>query len=348
MLSPVETALLFAMRLFKKLSQNGDVNGIKEKEVKKSSFFSWFVKSTAGDEKKNGHSLTLSELVPSAKISASRQASSNIQLTLHGESSQSSECARDDDEVGRISNRECENKFCCGVMSKNHSLQENADKNDESIKSFYCKNFTPNNDQHETLSRRSSRLYEDRKNFFICYEPAMDYGRLEVPDSIFPSIMNWPSINYANVVETNEKKPPTNYELLSNIEHNLDESKYNILNCMLFNHNYQHEHQSLGSGCRPAWKIEDFDDDNNNTPMNRDTKTIKEFYRLSELDDILLHYNDIAIEASHTVGRMKDGFFGFMSWLAFKSKEIKEKHKIAHKPSWLRNFSSRLFGNSEY
>jgi hypothetical protein len=227
---------------------------------------------------------------------------------------------------------------------------ERADNGDESIKSFQRKNFTPNssdNHQHETLSRRSSRLYDDRKNFFICYEPAIDYGRLEVPDSIFPSVINWPSINYGDIVEITEEKKPTNYEVLSSIEHNLDQSKYNILNCMLFNHDYQHEHKSLGSGCRPTWKIEDFDDDNNNTPMHRDTKAIKEFYRLSELDDILLHYNDIAIEASHTVGRMKEGFVGFVSWLVFKSKEIKEKHKVAHKPSWLRNISSRLFGSSK-
>lgn len=331
------------MRLFKKSSQNGDVKDTEMKEVKKSTFFSWLARSTAEVECNHRQSLTVSELVPNAKISASRQVYSNIQLALHGESSDST---RDDDEVGRIASLECDNEFCCGVVSKSHSHLERADNGDESIKTFKRKKVTPNSN-HETLSRRSSRLFDDRKNFFICYEPAIDYGRLEVPDSIFPSVMNYPSIKYGDIIEISEEKKPTNYEVLSSIEHNLDQSKYNLLNCMLFNHDYQHEHKSLGSGCRPAWKVEDFDDDNNNTPMDRDTKAIKEFYRLSELDDILLHYNDIAIEASHTVGRMKEGFFGFISWLVFKSKEIKEKHKVAHKPSWLRNISSRLFGSSK-
>lgn len=331
------------MRLFRRSSRQEDVAKIETKEVKKSAFFSW-AKSTAEEE--CDHSQSLSELVPNAKISASRQLYSNIQLEI----GESSECSRDDDEVGRIPSRECENEFCCGVVSKSHSHFEHADNGDESIKSFQRKNFTPNNcndNHHETLRRRSSRLFDDRKNFFICYEPAIDYGRLEVPDSMFPSVMNWPSINYGDIIEINEENKQPNYEVQHSIEENLDQSKYNILNCRLFNHDYQHEYKSLGSGCRPAWKVEDFDDDNNNTPMNRDTKAIKEFYRLSELDDILLHYNDIAIEASHTVGRMKEGFFGFISWLVFKSKEIKEKHKVAHKPSWLRNISSKLFGTSK-
>lgn len=335
------------MNLFKKLSLLGSDSGKQVKEMKKSKFLSWFSKSTeveatAEDECK--HSQNLSELVPNSKISATRQVYSNIQLTLHGESSRSSECARDD-EVGGIANRECENEFCCGGMSKSHSHLKHADKGDESIKSSQRKNFTPNS-EHETLSRRSSRLYDDRKNFFICYEPAIDYGRLEVPDSFFPSVINWPSINYGDIIEISEERHSTNYEVISSIEHNLDQSKYNIFKCMLFNHDYKHEHQSLGSGCRPEWKVEDFDDDNNNTPMDRDTKAIKEFYRLSELDDILIHYNDVAVEASHTVGRMKEGFFGLISWLVFKGKEIKEKeqHKVNHKPSWLR----RLLNSSKY
>lgn len=319
------------MRLFKKLSLGDpdDNDGIASKGAKKFNFFSWFTKSTeytASAEHDCKYGLALSELVPKAKISASssQQVSSSVQQ--HKESNTFS---RDD--------------FCCGVISKSHSLLEHADKDDESIKSFQRKKFTPNKDQHETLSRRSSRLYDDRKNFYICYEPAIDYGRLEVPDSIFPSVMNWPS-NYGDIVDMSEK---TNYKVLSNIEHNLDQSKYNILNCMLFNHDYQHEYQSLGSGCRPAYKVEDFDDDNNSTPMDLDTKNIKLFYRLSELDDILLHYNDIAIEASYSVGRM-EGFLGLMSWLVFKGKEIKEKHKEKHKVSWLRNIASKLLGSSKY
>lgn len=332
------------MRLFRKSYQNGYDKGIEASEKKRSTFFSWLSKSTVGQECNHGQILIMSELVPNAKISVSRQVSSNIQLALHGESSDS---ARVNDEVDTIVNRECRNEFSCGIVSKSHSHLEHTDKSDESIKSFQHKNFTPNssdNHHHETLSRRSSRLFEERKNFYICYEQAIDYGRLEVPDSMFPSIMDWPSINHGDIIEISEQKKPTNYELLSSIEHNLDQSKYNIRNCMLFNHDYKHEYKTLGSGCRPAWKLEDFDDDNNNTPMDRDTKAIKEFYRLSELDDILLHYNDIAIEASQTVGRMKDSFFGFMSWLVFKSKEIKEKHKVTDKPSWLHSISSRLFG----
>lgn len=363
------------MNLFKKLSQReNDADTAATDSITTSSkmnIFNWlFTKvkkvmadedtATATVENESGQknvALPEIEFVPKTEITASRQALSNIQLTFHsgggggGESSGSKRYHDDNDEVvENKGKRGCENKFCCGVvLSRSHSTLENADEgdDDESIKSFsHKKNFTPNknhsqsdNDEikHETISRRSRSINlhdaDDDKDFYIYYEPSIDYGIMEVSDLIYPSIMKC-----GNVVDLKQqRKKPLNYELLSHIEYQLDQSKYNIMNCMLFNCQYHHQRDTLGSGCRPSWKIEDYNDDNKSTPMSHDTKTIKEFYRLNELSDILVHYHDVVVEASHSVGRMKEGVFGFISWLVFKGKEIKEHHKIKEKRSWIRN-----------
>lgn len=365
-MSPVEIDLSFAMKLFRKLYQKENANGVDAPVPSKTSFFGWFTKkssvvaATVEEEQKqilNNNNITSEiEFLPRTEISAS-QARSNIQLTFHGESSGvNGNTPRDNDEVETNAKRGCENKFCCGIVSKSRSTGENADDgDDESIKSSHHKNITLNKKQsqsegslHETISRRSSNLHDDSKDFYICYEPAIDYGRLEVPDSVYPSIMEWPSINYGDYVEVKKKQEPPNYDLFSSIEHQLDESKYNILNCMLFNCQYHRERESLGSGCRPSWKMQDYNDDHKNTPMDHDTKTIKEFYRLNELSDILVHYHDVIVEASHSFGRIKEGLVGFMSWLLFKGKEIKEHHKIKDKRSWIENISIKSRNGSKY
>lgn len=360
------------MKLFKKLYQKENANEADAptapSSIPKSSFFRWFTKkssavaATVEEGQKHKNNIAEIEFVPKTEITGSRQALSNIQLTFHGESSGvSRNSTRDNnDEVDTKAKRGCENRFCCGVVTKSRSTieeNENADDgDDESIKSFHHKNFTLYKSQsqseaslHETNSRRSSNLHVDSsKDFYICYEPAIDYGRLEVPGSDYPSVMDWPSINYGDFIEVKKKKKKPSYDIFSSIEHQLDESKYNILNCMLFNCQYHHYYDSLGSGCRPSWKLEDYNDDYKNTPMDHDTKTIKEFYRLNELSDILVHYHDVIVEASHSFGRMKEGIIGFMSWLVFKGKEIKEHHKIKDKRSWLEKISIKSPNGSKY
>lgn len=356
-MSLVEIDLSFAMKLFRKLCQRENANEA-DATAPKPSFFRWFTKkssvvpATVEEEQRQRNNIAEVDVVPKTEITA-RQALSNIQLTIHGESSRNA--AHDTDEVGTKAKRGCENKFCCGIASKSHSTVENAD-DDESIKSFHHKNFTPNKNQaqseaslRETIRRRqTSNLHADSKDFYIYYEPAIDYGRLEVPDSIYPSIMNWPSINFGDVFETKKCKKQPSYDLLSSIEHQLDPSKYNIFECILFNCQYHSEQDSLGSGCRQSYKIEDYNDDNRSTPMDFDTKTIKEFYRLNELSDILVHYHDVMVEASNSFERAKKGFFGFMSWLLYKGKEIKEHHKIKNKRSWLGNTSIKSPVGSKY
>lgn len=381
------------MRLFKKSSQKENDNGANQQapeiqpEMKsKSSIFSWFKKLINVAEKaatvenveekpcEKNIALAEIEFVPKTEITASRQALSNIQLTLYGETSGTSSGIAPraiDDEVGKNTiNRGCENKFCCGVFLRSHSTpsDEQEEDDDDSIKSFNHEHFTLNKNQsqselnkQETISRRikSNNLRDDDyygdKDFYICYEPAIDYGRLEVPDSIYPSVMDWPSIKYGNFLDVSKpkkikkNKPTQIYDVLSSIEHNLDPSKYNLWECVVFNCQYHHIHENLGSGCRPQWKVDDYKDNGLNIPMSDDTRTIKEFYRINELGDILLHYHDIFMDdVSHSIGRVKKGFFGLLSWMVFKGKEIKEHHKIKEKRSWLSYFPLRSLNDSEY
>lgn len=328
------------MKWFKKSSHSdSEDKTLKEKNGKSKTRLKWFSRNSHN----NSNSATADEIsneidiVPRTEISASRQALDNITLVLNanGESS---------GEVGitrkyRDNTVSCDNKYCCGAGDESHSHIKNADHVDESIKNFK----TTHDDNDKCARRQSTKLNDECKNLYVRREPIVDYGKLEVPDSMYPSIIDWPSINFQDEKFENSEynKKPLNYKVLSDIEHKVEASTYNIVNCMLFNYDYRRDYETLGSGCRKEWKLEDFDDDNKSTPMNEDTKTIKEFYRLSELNDVLLHYHEIIIvEASQTIEcmRFKEGFFDFLSWLIFKGKEINEKHKVKKgKCLWLRN-----------
>lgn len=348
------------MRLFKKPSQKEDDQKVDSimKPASKVNFFNWFAKLTksklkpaaitaaaATDEPRHKETQTLAlseiEFVPRTEITASRQVLDNIELVLHGESSRSvggGETSTADPSTNTKQKRGCKNKFCCGIVSRSQSHLESADDgdDDESVKS------SPN--KGKTASRRTSSS-DDSKKFYIFHPPAVDYARLEVPDSSFPGMidsLSLPMINRNDLYELTREVTQPNYEVISSIEHNLDPRKYNIVNCMAFNAKYKHEHDPPGSGCRPEWKFEDYNDDKKNTPADRDTRAIKEFYRLNEVCDILLHFHDVMVEeATHSIEGFQDGISDLFSWLVYRGKEIKEK-KHNSTLTWMRTVTRKL------
>lgn len=365
-MSPVKTEKLSTMRLFKKPSPKGDDKESDSSSLKPASnvnFFNWFTKFTkpkpkvveaATDESRHKETQTLAineiEIVPKTEITASRQVLNNIELVLQGESSgaKSGKTEKTDTSVKQV----CKNKFCCGIVSRSQSHLESADDGDDDDS---VKTYSPNKDNRETTSRRTSSSDDDNKKFYIFHPPAVDYSKLEVPDSSFPSIidsLSLPTINQNDMYELTKEIKQPNYQVLSSIEHNLDPSKYNILKCHTFNAKYRQIYNPLGSGCRPDWKIQDYNDDKKSTRMSFDTRAIKEFHRLNEISDILLHFHDVMVEeTTKSIESYKEGIMDRLSWLMFRGKEIKEKeHETKDTFTWIRNVSSKILkvGSSEY
>jgi hypothetical protein len=110
-------------------------------------------------------------------------------------------------------------------------------------------------------------------------------------------------------------------------ENYLDQNIYNLSYCQVFNAEYKKRFGDLGSGCRRVYQIEsDFEADGR--PMHNDTKTIRVFYRLSKLDDILLHYFNINVSICQRVDLARNGFFGMCEWLIYRGKEMTEFDKV--------------------
>jgi hypothetical protein len=321
------------MKWFKKSSQSVTDNDASSPRSKLC--FKWFKRATA-EEFVPSELQNEVNIVPKTEITTSPQALSNITLALSAVASSSSSSGESSrkyrDVVSKTEN--CENKYCCDVKSHSHLV--NADKCDESIIDFADnKSITidsvrliENDEKMTVLGGRSGKFNEDFENYYTSKDS-------HAPDSILINLSLLMNDEKSVGQQTALKRKLANYKLLSNIEGHLDTAKYNIMNCIIFNAGYQEVYETFGSGCRPNWKVEDSNDDYINTSMSDDTKAIKEFYRLSELEDILLHYQDIAIGASYRVERTKDGFIGFISWLMLKGKEIKEKHKVKEEQcSW--------------
>lgn len=301
------------------------------------------------------------DVVPRTEITASRQTLENINIALSvGESSS-----------GEVSGKKLEslnenvnsgNNFCCGTVI-------DCD-NDDAAKNCKTSRVTltdtlraADNNAHasqrslldETVYRPSPVIRND--DYIEYYDSYVDYGRLEVPDSIYPSMGGLSSVRQAPFVElksrrerntsdtndlfnntdqirTSIDKTPLNYELLSNVEKNIDDSRFNLDNCRAYNKEYRAINQVLGSNCMGGWKLEDFNDDGKSTRMSNDTKTIKEFYRLSIDSSILIHYHDISVHVGRSEVSATEKFLDFCLRIFFKGKEITEKHKIQR--SWIK------------
>lgn len=300
------------------------------------------------------------DVVPRTEITASRQTLNNISLALNGAES-SGEAS------GEKAVSPCKN--CCDV----HVESERAD-NDESIK---CSKNSKSPLIDKLRAADSARSIDDNgtetecrrpignvknRDYIIFFDPCVDYGRLECPDSHYPSLVDIPhhgryvqlktkqqrnrSSNFdlfatIDKLETVEKdKSELNYKLLSDIERRLDASKYNLFNCRVYNNEYRKL-----SGCDENRPLEDFNDDAKSTRMNDDTRTIKEFYRLSIESDVLIHYQDVTVETGQAFESYSRSFLNFFTWLLLKGKEITEERKA--KDFSLINAIANFFKNTK-
>lgn len=120
------------------------------------------------------------------------------------------------------------------------------------------------------------------------------------------------------------------------MEKQLDESKYNLFNCKIYNSELKKIRKLLGFNYTELSSIEDFKDDNKNTRMSDDTRAIKEFYKLSIESNILIHFQDICVE----VGREKapkseSSFMNFFTRIFRGGDEVTEQFKVKKTP-WIK------------
>lgn len=319
----------------------------------------WFTRSTVATSPLQREV----DVVPKTEITASRQTLNNINLALNSAES-SGETSGNLHEKGVSSS-----KYCCDE----HVESERAD-NDESIKcsknsksplidKLCAADSARSIDDNETECRRPIGNVKNR-DYIIFLDPCVDYGRLECPDSHFPSLVDIPTAHHGRYVqlknnqqrhyssnydlfttidklETIEKdKSELNYKLLSDIERRLDASKYNLFNCRAYNKEYRKI-----SGCDEIWPLEDFNDDAKSTRMNEDTRTIKEYFRLSIESDVLIHFQDLKVETGQAVESHSRGFLNFFTWLLLRGKEITEEHKT--KDFSLINTIANFFKNTK-
>lgn len=122
------------------------------------------------------------------------------------------------------------------------------------------------------------------------------------------------------------------------MEKQLDASKYNLLNCKIFNNEFKKVRKLLGLDYTEFADIEDFNDDNKSTRMSADTKTIKEFYKLSIENNILIHFQDICVEKGREKPRnSKNSFMNFLHRIFLGGNEITEQLKVKETP-WIKKF----------
>lgn len=343
------------MKWFKKSSLEKDVSQSQSNldSQSKKEKFTWFRKQrNTQNDKTSSQLLNEIDVVPKTEIQISRQALSNISIALGGESSgESSKKYRGESTNDK---KECDNKYCCAVIQpkdnfkgENETIKDHENIND--LQDAYNSAHSYNELQTAIENqRRNKNLINDKHdNFTHQLIAPVDKSNSECSDLMLPAtLMELPSINndLKNSFETfddSAAKRNEDYLLQSNIEQNLDDRKFNLKNCMKFNIEYGWNRTSLGSGCRPKWEIEDCDDDKHNTPMHYDTKAVKEFYRLSELDDILIHFHEIdtADDAEEEV--TLTGIIKYLVWFFMKGKEIDENHLVKEKKtSWLRKIKN--------
>lgn len=353
------------MKWFKKLLQQRDASP----RESSSKVMKWFNRSTVEQEVEQEEEAPLRseiDVVPKTEFSASRQTLNNINIVL--KAGESSEVRRK--YQGKLDNKTgCSNKCCCGnpaVDSKPAELADNGD--DESIKNYNNSKSTlidnlwetDNNARasegstvnvNETECRRPSKVTKHVNNN-VCFYHTVDNGRVDCPDSMYPSMPD-PCGKYVelkskrqrqycencDLFTTSDKpksvdKSPLNYSLLSNVEKELDESKYNLRNCKSYNEEYRAIHTRLRLDKDIDWKAEDFNDDNMSTRMSEGTQTVKEFYRLSNDSHLLLHFHNIKVETGRVDELHQKKFSNFLAWFALKGKEITEEHKISE-TSWI-------------
>lgn len=296
------------------------------------------------------------DVVPRTEITASRQTLENINIALSaGESSSGEASGKKLESLNE--NDKCANKFCCGIECDNAdaarlckaskvNLTETLRAADN--KAHASRGSIPD----ATVHCRSSPLPRT-DDYTQYYDDHVDYGRLEVPDSVYASVnglaapfVELKSRRERNVSETTDlfnntnrikiptDKTPLNFELLSNVEKNIDESRFNLYNCWAYNEECRAIDRALGTNRMAEWRLEDFNDDGKSTRMGIDTRTVKEFYRLNIDGQILIHFHDIAVQVGQT--SVTEKFLDFFFRLFFRAKEITEKQRVPR--NWMKDF----------
>lgn len=121
------------------------------------------------------------------------------------------------------------------------------------------------------------------------------------------------------------------------MEKNLDTSKYNLLNCKIYNFKLKAIRKLLGFDYTELSSIEDFNDDNISTRMSNDTKAIKEFYKLSIESNVLIHFQDICVEMGREKPpKLDSSFTNFLTRNFLEGDEATEQLKVK-KTSWIKN-----------
>lgn len=180
------------------------------------SIMKWFKKSTVDHTLSQSCSPLKNEIdvVPKTEFSASRQTLNNINIALKvGESS--GEPTLKNQHVEDSKKKCCENKHCCGAFIQD-SQDDLADcGDDESIKNYKNSKSTlidilrrADNNAHaskgsspdainETDCRRENVVMKAIENgdYIIYFAPnSVDYERIEVPDSLYPTLIEYSSV----------------------------------------------------------------------------------------------------------------------------------------------------------
>lgn len=334
----------------------------------------WFKRSTACEDGEQSPLPLKREIdvVPRTEFSASRQALNNINIALSPADSSGEPSGR---QCAKDKNKRCVNQYCCGI-TRTESQDELADDYDDELikrfensKSKLINDLQPtDNNAHasdgsifiETECRRPSNAIKCIKNhdYILYFDPYVNYGRTERPDSHYPDLNDHPMVRYGKYVQLKGKtqrntsqcldlftssdkldpaehdKSSINYKLLSNVEKQLDETNYNLLNCRIYNSEFKKIRERLASDC-DDWKLEDFNDDMKSSRMSEDTKAIKEFYKLSLDNNVQIHFQNITVETARSTEHYSKSFKNFLTWIVLKGKEITEENKTKE-TSWIK------------
>lgn len=362
----------FVMKWFRKSSQKRDVSQSSKSSPMMKWFNRSTVGNN--EESSSSPLQNEIDVVPRTEFSASRQALNNINIALNvGESSGEASGAKEHEDSANkgCKNKYCCGADYMVDSPDERADTCEAIKNQKNSKSTLIDNWRlADNNAHasdvstfnETDCRLTSRVIKEVKNYdyIVYFDPYAEYGRNDCPDSFYPSLVDYPTMvrngKYVqlksekqrncsqtfDLFTTSDKlksaendKSSMNYELLSNVESRLDESKYNLLKCKNYNKEFKMLNERFGCSDAEFWKLEDFNDDSKSTRMSDDTKTIKEFYKLSIRNHVLIHYQDIIVETGRTVERKPENVFNFFTWIILKGKEITEQHK-AEQTSWIK------------
>lgn len=293
------------------------------------------------------------DVVPRTELSTSRQALNNISIGLvaagAGESTSAEKSSSDERRITET--RICSNKFCCG----------DRDNEDDDC----CRNFIDNlrliNQTADSNDGQRPKKVNSTANrscdFIEYYDPYEDYNKLECPDSPLNSIILTSDISgrfvrlkpkklrfYCedyDIYTTTDKlpsariddksQPQLDYELLSDIECSLDDTKFNLDRCRDYNERFrsaQRQHE-----CECQWHLEDFNDDQLSTRMNEDTATIAEYYKISNDGSIVLHYLSVEVEMAQSTLQGDRNLIQRVKWFFLRGREITEDHKVRNKKS---------------